>query len=79
MIVEVERFVEFMDGFWSNQTRERMLFTPMIINTEYIATIKRLPTIAGIEFCEVSMADYGRAFTVAKTYEEMRDLLKGRP
>jgi hypothetical protein len=78
MIVELQRFGEFKDGWFDHRTREYMLMEPLIINLEYVASVRRYPIHGDIEMCEISMADHGRCFVVDKTYEEMRDLLKAR-
>ena len=80
MIVELQRFVEFNDG-WSfsdaaKKTRAGMNFEPMTINTEYVASVRRYLISGGIEFCEVRTVDFNGSFIFDKTYEEMRDLLK---
>lgn len=79
MIVELQRFVEFKDGWHktgSPPTREVMEFEPVTINTEYITWVKRYCVFGAPELCEVGMIDHNRTFVIDKTYEDMRDLLK---
>jgi hypothetical protein len=81
VIIELQRFVELGPGWWKdpgNHTREAMVFEPITINTEYVATLRRFPVAGGIELCSVWMVDRGNNFTVDITYEQMRDILKGR-
>jgi hypothetical protein len=77
MIVELQRFIEFKNGWFGEgrQTREYMLFEPILLNTEYIASVKRYEVHGGFEFCQMWMSDRGCNWVVDKTYEEMRDLL----
>ena len=76
MIVELQRFVHWKDGdtvmSWS---RSDMEFAPITVNTTYISWVKR-QKVGSIEMSEVSFVDHGRTFTIDKTYEEMRELLK---
>ncbi len=80
MIVELQRFIEF-NAEWHNgprdHTRFGMNFETMAINTEYVAWVRRYVISGGFDFCQVHMADRGGEFILDKTYEEMRDLLKG--
>lgn len=73
MKVELQRFVEFKAI--PAQTRDDMVFEPVLMELDYVAWVKRFQT-AAIEMCEVSFVDHGRAFIIDKTYEEMRELLQ---
>ena len=78
MLVELETFLEFGENWWDEgpKTRDRLVFGKVTLNTEYISWLRRFEIGELFSFCEVHMVDRGCCFTVTKSYEEMRELLK---
>lgn len=78
MIIELDRFVEFTNGWFApgteSKSRTNMVFERMTINTDYVAWLRR-HTVTGIEMSEIHMADRGGNWVVDKPYETMRDVL----
>lgn len=78
MLIELETFIEFGDN-WCDEgekTRDRLVFGKAVINTEYIGWMRRFDIAEKFSFCKIHMVDRGGTFTVTKSYEEMRALLK---
>lgn len=77
MIIELQRFVEFKESWYGpgNETREHIVCEPMLINTDYIGTVRRIEFSSGIEMVEIHMVDRGCDYRCDITYEEMRKLL----
>lgn len=92
MIVELQRFIEFKPGWFTEhklvgkdwvrgkeaeKTLANLKLEPFTVNTEYITWLKRTDLCAPLDFCEIGTVDRHGPFVVYATYEDMRQKMKG--